>query len=281
MDRPRLSATAAPRTDPVSRDLQQRRATLIAANWKMYKTQAEAVAFVESFRAIQLGDGDVVDTLLFPAMTSLPAVTEAARGTRLEVGAQDMHWLDEGAYTGETSPTMLLALGCTHILIGHSERRRYFDETDETVNRKLLSALAHGLIPVVCVGETKDERAAGATAAVLERQVSAALRGVELADGDALVFAYEPLWIGDGSPAAPAVTEDAHTRIRGNVASVLGADIAQRTRILYGGSVDPENAASLLALADVDGALVGGASLEPQSFAAIVRTARFRTAAAR
>jgi triosephosphate isomerase len=282
MDRPRLSATAAPRTDPVSRDLQQRRATLIAANWKMYKTQAEAVAFVESFRAIQLGDGDVVDTLLFPAMTSLPAVTEAARGTRLEVGAQDMHWLDEGAYTGETSPTMLLALGCTHILIGHSERRRYFDETDETVNRKLLSALAHGLIPVVCVGETKDERAAGATAAVLERQVSAALRGVELADGDALIFAYEPLWaIGDGSPAAPAVTEDAHTRIRGNVASVLGADIAQRTRILYGGSVDPENAASLLALADVDGALVGGASLEPQSFAAIVRTARFRTAAAR
>jgi triosephosphate isomerase len=282
MDRSRLSATAALRTDPLSGDLQQRRATLIAANWKMYKTPAEAVAFVESFRAIQLGDSHVVETLLFPAMTSLSAVTEAARGTRLEVGAQDMHWLDEGAYTGETSPTMLLALGCTHVLIGHSERRRYFNETDETVNRKLLSALAHGLIPVVCVGETKDERAAGATAAVLERQVSAALRRVELADGDALIFAYEPLWaIGDGSPAAPALTEDAHTRIRANVASVLGAEVAQRTRILYGGSVDAENAPSLLDLADVDGALVGGASLEPQSFAAIVRTARFRIAAAR
>ncbi|MDQ2993058.1 MAG: triose-phosphate isomerase, partial [Candidatus Eremiobacteraeota bacterium] len=201
------------------------RPLLIAANWKMYKTPAEAVAFIEAFRAIDVGDGDGVETLLFPAMTSLPSVTEAARGTRLEIGAQDMHWLDEGAYTGETSPTMLLALGCTHVLIGHSERRRYFNETDETVNRKLLSALVHGLIPVVCVGETKAERAGGATAAVLARQVSAALRGVDVSGSDSLIFAYEPLWaIGDGISAAPPVTEDAHTRIRADVASVLGAE---------------------------------------------------------
>lgn len=258
------------------------RPPLIAANWKMHKTPAEAVAFIEGFRATDVGDGDGVETLLFPAMTSLPSVTEAARGTRLEVGAQDMHWLDEGAYTGETSPTMLLALGCTHVLIGHSERRRYFNETDETVNYKLRSALVHGLIPVICVGETKAERAGGATAAVLGRQVSAALRGVDISGADRLIFAYEPLWaIGDGTPAAPSVTEDAHTRIRANVASVMGGESAQRTRILYGGSVDAANAASLWGLADVDGALVGGASLDPQSFAAIARTAKSRTAAQR
>jgi triosephosphate isomerase len=277
MERSRLNANAARLIDPASRDRQLRR-PLIAANWKMHKNPIEAMAFVDGFQPIDPGDD--VETLLFPAMTSLPAVTEAARGTRLEVGAQDMHWLDEGAYTGETSPSMLLALGCTHVLIGHSERRRYFNETDETVNWKLRSALAHGLIPVVCVGETKSERAAGATAAVLGRQVSTALRGVDLSGTDSFIFAYEPLWaIGDGSAAAPSVTEDAHTRIRADVASVLGVDIAQQTRILYGGSVDPENAASLLALADVDGALVGGASLDPGSFAAIVRMVQFRTAA--
>lgn len=258
------------------------RQPLIAANWKMYKTPAEAVTFIEDFRTIDAGDGGGVETLFFPAMTSLPAVTEAVRGTLLEVGAQDMHWLDEGAYTGETSPTMLLAIGCTHVLIGHSERRKYFNETDETVNCKLRSALAHGLISVVCVGETKGERAAGATAGVLERQVSAALRGVDPSVAESLIFAYEPLWaIGDGTPAAPSVTEDAHTRIRANVSSVLGEHSAERTRILYGGSVDAENAAGLWALADVDGALVGGASLDPRSFAAIVRTARSRIAARR
>jgi triosephosphate isomerase len=267
MERSRLSVTSL-------------RTPLIAANWKMHKTPADAVAFIEDFRAIDAGDG--VETVLFPAMTSLPAVTEAARGTQLAVGAQDMHWLDDGAYTGETSPTMLLALGCTHVLIGHSERRRYFNETDETVNWKLRSALAHELTPVVCVGETKYERAAGATIAVLGHQVAAALRDVTLSSADRIVFAYEPLWaIGDDAPAAPAVIQDAHTRIRADMASMLGAEIAQRTRILYGGSVDSENAARLWALDDVDGALVGGASLDPRSFAAIVRTAQSRTAARR
>jgi triosephosphate isomerase len=255
------------------------RSPLIAANWKMHKSPAEAITFIEGFLAHDVRGGDVAETLLFPAMTSLPAVTEVARGTRLEIGAQDMHWLDEGAYTGETSPTMLLALGCTHVLIGHSERRRYFNETDETVNCKLRSALAHGLIPVVCVGETKAERASGATTDVLFRQVSIALRGVDRSRADGLIFAYEPLWaIGDKTPAAPSVIEVAHTQIRANIAAHVGADRAEHARILYGGSVNPDNAASLWALPDVDGALVGGASLDQHSFAAIVRTAQLRPA---
>jgi triosephosphate isomerase len=263
MERPKLSVRASVRPP------------LIAANWKMHKTPLEATAFIQDFRAITADDDDVVETLFFPAMTSLPAVTETARDTRLKVGAQDMHWLEEGAYTGETSPSMLLALGCSHVLIGHSERRSYFNETDETVNRKIRSALAHRLIPMVCVGETKGERDAGATAEVLARQVSVALRGVDSSGVDKLIFAYEPLWaIGAGASAAPSITEDAHTRIRANVASVLGKEVAQRTRIIYGGSVNPENATSLWELADVDGALVGGASLNPRSFAAIVRAAR-------
>ncbi len=273
MERSRVNTDVAQRPVRVGSSI---RPALIAANWKMHKTPAEAVAFIEAFRAIDVGG---VETLLFPAMTSLSWVTEATRGMRLDVGAQDMHWLGEGAYTGETSPTMLLAVGCTHVLIGHSERRRYFNETDETVNRKLLSAIAHGLIPVVCVGETKAERADGATAAVLERQVTVALRGVDITRSGSLIFAYEPLWaIGDGTQAGPSVTEDAHTWIRANVASVLGAESAQRTRILYGGSVDAENAAHLWMLADVDGVLVGGASLDPQSFAAIIRAAKLTAA---
>jgi triosephosphate isomerase len=182
-----------------------------------------------------------------------------------------MHWLDQGAYTGETSPLMLKALGVTHVLIGHSERRQYFNETDESVNLKLKSALAHGLIPIVCVGELLAEREANQTAEVLQRQTSIALSGIDPAAAAPLVIAYEPVWaIGTGRTATPEIADDAHKIIRAQIAKSLSPALGASTRILYGGSVKPDNTAILCACADIDGALVGGASLDPVSFAKIV-----------
>jgi triosephosphate isomerase len=182
-----------------------------------------------------------------------------------------MHWLDNGAYTGETSPIMLNAIGVTHVLIGHSERRQYFNETDETVNLKLKSALAHRLIPIVCVGEHKAEREAGKTNDVLRQQITVGLQGIDPASATPLIIAYEPVWaIGTGLTATPQIAEDAHRFIRAQIAEVLSPAIAASTRILYGGSVKPDNAASLCCLENIDGALVGGASLDPTSFAQIV-----------
>jgi triosephosphate isomerase len=207
-------------------------------------------------------------------MTSLPALVEAARNTQVHVGAQTMHWLNEGAYTGETSPTMLTAIGATHVLIGHSERRQYFNETDTTVNLKLKSALAHGLVPIVCVGEHLAEREAGHTANVLELQTSVALEGIDPTIAGPIVFAYEPVWaIGTGRTATPEIAEDAHKLIRAQIAKSLTPELAASIRILYGGSVKPDNAASLCCLEDIDGALVGGASLDPTSFAQIIKNA--------
>ncbi len=246
------------------------RKPLIAANWKMYKNPAEATAFLSNLLPL-VENRQQVEIVLCPSMTSLPALIEAARSTPIQVGAQTMHWLDCGAFTGETSPTMLTALGCSHVLIGHSERRQYFNETDETVNLKLKAAFANGLIPIVCVGEHLAEREDGQTGAVLDRQVSAALSGISPEQAGALVFAYEPVWaIGTGRTATPQIAEDAHKIIRSRVASSLGPTLAKSTRILYGGSVKPDNAASLCCLEDIDGALVGGASLDPQSFALII-----------
>ncbi len=246
------------------------RTPLIAANWKMYKNPAEATAFLSTLLPL-IAHRQQVEIVVCPSMTSLPALIEAARSTNVRVGSQTMHWLDCGAYTGETSPTMLTALGCSHVLIGHSERRQYFNETDETVNLKLKAALAHGLIPIVCVGEHLAERESGQTGAVLERQVSAALTGIAPEEAGSLVFAYEPVWaIGTGRTATPQLAEEAHKMIRGQIASALGPALASSTRILYGGSVKPDNAASLCCLDDIDGALVGGASLDPQSFALII-----------
>jgi triosephosphate isomerase len=249
------------------------RKPIYAANWKMHKTEKEAVSFVRSFSAPSVSTE--IEILIFPSTTSLSAVVEASRGSELSIGAQNMHWLESGPYTGETSPTMLLALGCTHVLIGHSERRRYFDETDETVNLKLKSALAHGLTPVVCVGENKRERDSGKMETVLEKQVTAALLGVTAKSVSGLIFAYEPIWaIGTGNAATPAIAEDAHKHIRSIVASILGSDFAhQKTRILYGGSVAPNNASNLIGLEDIDGALIGGASLDTDSFTETIRNA--------
>lgn len=246
---------------------------LIAANWKMYKTPEESVSFIETFTPL-LPPSLKAETVLFPSATSLPAAVAAARSKGIAVGAQNMNWLDCGAYTGETSPPMVVAVGCTHILIGHSERRQYCNETDDIVNLKLKSALAHSLIPIVCVGEHLDQRESGQTSAVLERQVSAALSGIDPANAGNIVFAYEPVWaIGTGRTATPQIAEDAHKLIRNFIAAALGNDLAQRTRILYGGSVKPDNAAALCCIKDVDGALVGGASLDPVSFAEIVKNA--------
>jgi triosephosphate isomerase len=246
------------------------RKPLIAANWKMYKTPAESLTFLQTFLPL-IADEQRAEMLLCPSATSLPAIVEAARNTPILIGAQNMHWHTEGAYTGETSPLMLCAIGVTHILIGHSERRQYFNETDTTVNLKLKSALAHGLTPIVCVGEQLNEREANLTAKVLELQVSVALEGIHPDTASSLIFAYEPVWaIGTGHTATPQTAEHAHKIIRARIAKSLTPALAVSTRILYGGSVKPDNAASLCCLEDIDGALVGGASLDPTSLAQII-----------
>ena len=246
------------------------RKKLIAANWKMYKTPEEARTFVKTFIPLAAGQKHA-DIVLCASPTLLPAVVDAAKNNPIRVAAQDMHWLDQGAYTGETSPLMLKALGVTHVLIGHSERRQYFNETDESVNLKLKSALAHGLVPIVCVGELLAERESNQTEEVLVRQTSIALNGIEASAARPIVIAYEPVWaIGTGKTATPEIADEAHKIVRAQVAKSLGQEIADGMRILYGGSVKPDNTGSLCACGDIDGALVGGASLDPQSFAAIV-----------
>jgi triosephosphate isomerase len=246
------------------------RKALIAANWKMYKTPAEAKAFTDAF--LPLVAGHTRDEIaLFPSVTSLATVVEAVAGSNVLAGLQNMHFAEEGAYTGETSAAMLLAVGATHTLIGHSERRQYFNETDEIVNKKLHTAIKHGIVPVVCVGEVLAEREAGQTGHVLLNQLKGALHGITAHQAHSLVIAYEPVWaIGTGKTATPEMAIEAHMTIRAELASILGSHVANATRILYGGSVKPENATALLGQDEIDGALVGGASLKPDSFAAIV-----------
>jgi len=246
------------------------RKPVIAGNWKMYKTPRESLAFLTKFLPM-VADHTRDDIALFPTMTSLGYVLDAVKGTNVRAGAQTMHWLNEGPYTGQTSPTMLASIGCTHVLLGHSERRMYAHETDEMVNWKLKAALDHGLTPVVCVGESEEKRHAGLTEAVLRWQIACALNGLEPESSAALVIAYEPIWaIGTGSTATPNQAQEAHAIIRREVAATLGQERADATRILYGGSVKPENTAMLMSQPDIDGALVGGASLDPETFYKIV-----------
>src|SRR5579871_2016879 len=247
------------------------RKKLIAANWKMYKTPAEAKAFVEAFVPLVAGyNRDEI--ALFPSPVLLPTVIAAAKGSSIAIGAQNIHFAEEGAYTGETSIGQLIAVGGTHTLIGHSERRQYFAETDEIVNKKLHTALKHGVIPVVCIGEVLEEREAGKTADVLKRQVTGAFAGITADMAKPVVIAYEPVWaIGTGKTATPEMAADAHRIVRAEVAKLLGTEIAANMRILYGGSVKPDNATALLSQQEIDGALVGGASLNPESFTAIVK----------
>lgn len=247
------------------------RKALIAANWKMYKTPAEAKAFVDAF--LPLVAGHTRDEIaLFPSPVLLPTVVPACKGSNVAVGAQNIHFAEEGAYTGETSIGQLLAVGGTHTLIGHSERRQYFAETDEIVNKKLHTALKHNVVPVICVGEVLEEREAGETGQVLKTQVTGAFAGITADSAKPIVIAYEPVWaIGTGKTATPEMAADAHRMIRAEVAKLLGAPVAEAMRILYGGSVKPENATALLSQHGIDGALVGGASLKPDSFEKIVK----------
>jgi len=250
------------------------RKALIAANWKMYKTPAEAKAFVDAF--LPLVAGHTRDEIaLFPSPVLLPTVVPACKGSNVAVGAQNIHFAEEGAYTGETSVGQLIAVGGTHTLIGHSERRQYFAETDEIVNKKLHTALKHGIVPVVCIGEVLEEREAGKTASVLKTQVTGAFAGIPGLAAEAIssiVIAYEPVWaIGTGRTATPEIAADAHRIIRAEVAKLFGAGVAAAMRILYGGSVKPDNATALIGQEEIDGALVGGASLKPDLFTAIVK----------
>ena len=247
------------------------RKALIAANWKMFKTPTEGKAFVDAF--LRLVDGHNRDEIaLFPSPVLLPAVIEAARGSQIAVGAQNIHFAEEGAFTGETSVGQLKAVGGTHTLIGHSERRQYFGETNEIVNKKLQTALRHRIMPVVCIGEMLEEREAGKTADVLKTQILGAFAGIMPEVADTIVVAYEPVWaIGTGKTATPEMAAEAHAIIRTEVSELLGAEVATKMRILYGGSVKPENATSLIGQEEIDGALVGGASLKPELFAAIVK----------
>ena len=247
------------------------RKKLIAANWKMYKTQQQAQEFVRAFLP-QLAGHDRDEVILCPTALCIPATVEAAKGSAVAVGAQNIHWETEGAYTGELSADMIAAAGCTHVIIGHSERRQYFGETDAGVNKKLVAALKAELTPIVCVGEVLEEREAGITDDVLRTQCSIAFRGISGKKAHKLVVAYEPVWaIGTGRTATPEIAASAHATIRSEAAKAFGEELAAKLRILYGGSVKPENALSLMSEREIDGALVGGASLDPVSLAAIVK----------
>lgn len=247
------------------------RKKIIAANWKMYKTPWEALAFLDTFLpVVEKHTRDEI--LIFPTATSLTTVIERVQGTNVHAGAQTMHWLNEGPYTGQTSPTMLTSIGATHVLLGHSERRLYANESYEHVNLKLKAAIAHNLIPVLCLGEMLADRQAGYTKDTLLAQMGAALANLPVEKVKTLVIAYEPVWaIGTGSTATPEVADEAHAMIRTELSERYGPVAAYQTRILYGGSVKPENCASLLQMPNIDGALIGGASLDPHSLAQIVQ----------
>ncbi|MBI4412859.1 MAG: triose-phosphate isomerase [candidate division NC10 bacterium] len=247
------------------------RTPLIAGNWKMYKTATEGAALAREL-CQRLGSGGGVEVAVCPPFPALAAVGMALQGSGIALGAQDMHWEKEGAFTGAVSAGMLLHLGCRFVILGHSERRQHFGETDASVQRKVRAALAEGLTPIVCVGETLTERDGGQTLAVVARQVRAALEGLTGADLGRLILAYEPVWaIGTGRTATPEQAQDVHRALR-RLLGELGGGSA--TRILYGGSVKAENAAALLRESDIDGALVGGASLVAEQFARIVEAAR-------
>ncbi len=248
------------------------RKKVIAANWKMYKTDDETTAFFEKFLAL-VADHTRDEIVICPPFTSLHAAA-AIKNPVIKIGAQNFYWQKEGAFTGEISAEMLLAAGCTHVIIGHSERRQYFGETDDTVNLKLKAALEAGLVPIVCVGEVLEERESGLTEDVLRRQCLRAFHAIPAKKAATMIIAYEPVWaIGTGKTATPQLAAEAHLLLRGEAGKTFGQEFANQLRILYGGSVKPENAKALMAEPEIDGALVGGASLDPTSFAAIVKYA--------
>ena len=250
------------------------RVPLIAGNWKMFKTVQEAVVFTKELRSL-IKDVTDVEIVVAPPFTALHAVAEAARNSNVSVSAQDLHWEREGAFTGEISAPMIKDAGAEFAIAGHSERRRLFAETDAIVNRKAQAAISAELTPIVCVGETLEERERGDTLSILDRQIQGCLEGIRSEHVAELVVAYEPVWaIGTGRNATSAQAADAHAHIRKRLRQWFGADAADRCRVIYGGSVKPDNIRELIAAGDVDGALVGGSSLEVRSFADIVTRSR-------
>src|SRR5260221_10737263 len=250
------------------------RTPFIAGNWKMFKTVHEAVVFVKELRGL-VKDVTDVDIVVGAPYTALHAVAEAARNSSVAVAAQNLHWEREGAFTGEVSAAMIKEAGAEYVIIGHSERRRLFGETDVIVNRKVTAAIGAGVIPIMCVGETLEERERNETLAILDRQIKDGLDGVNGDQVAALVVAYEPVWaIGTGRNATAAQAGEAHAHIRMRLRQWFGAEAAEQCRVIYGGSVKPDNISQLIAEPDVDGALVGGASLDLKSFSDIVTASR-------
>lgn len=247
------------------------RKPVIAGNWKMHKTASESVRLASQIKAL-LGDFDAVEVIIGPNFTALKSVGEAIAGSKIGLAAQDLFWEDEGAYTGEVSARMLKDIGCSHVIIGHSERRQFFGETDSGVNKKAKAAHLSGLTPIICVGETLAERRAGSTFAVVRGQIQSALEGMTSDQIINSIIAYEPVWaIGTGVTASPDQAQEVHRFIRSLIADGFGAAAAEGVRIQYGGSVKPDNISELMAQPDIDGALVGGASLSAEDFAKIVR----------
>ena len=249
------------------------RKKIIAGNWKMNIKPSETAALVKGV-AEATKDFAGVDIVCCTPAIDIPAAVAAAAGTRVEIGAENAHWEEKGAFTGEISTGMLIDAGAKYVIIGHSERRQYFGETDETVNLRARAAIAAGLTAIVCVGETDEEREAGKLVEVIERQMNVGLKDVTAADCDRLVIAYEPVWaIGTGKTATPDQAQEVHALIRATLAKLVGAETAERVRIQYGGSMKPGNAAELLAKQDIDGGLIGGAALKAADFAGIVAAA--------
>jgi triosephosphate isomerase len=246
------------------------RKPVMAGNWKLYKTPSEAAGFVHDLAPLVAASSHA-EIVVCPPFIDIGAAVDAARGATIEIGAQDLFWLNEGAYTGEISAPMLIAAGCKWVIVGHSERRQYFGETDESVFKKTAAAVEAGLTPIVCVGERLEEREAGMTEKVLATQFAGGLSALTPEQFARIVIAYEPIWaIGTGRTATPEMAAQAHHFLREQIGIRFGDEAAAACRILYGGSVKPDNVKGLMAQEDLDGALVGGASLDPASFAAIV-----------
>jgi triosephosphate isomerase len=247
------------------------RKPLIVANWKMNKTVSEALEFVKNLKANvkSITDRDIVICAPF---TSLASINELLENTNIYLGAQNLFWEEKGAYTGEISPVMLVDVGCKYVIIGHSERRQYFGEMDETVNKKLLAALKYGLIPIVCVGETLEQREKNITNKIIEKQVKIGLSNLSNEQAQNVVIAYEPVWaIGTGKTATPQQAQEVQEFIRKLYAEMYGKNISEKIRILYGGSIKPDNFSELMKLPDIDGGLIGGASLNIDSFIKLIK----------
>jgi len=250
------------------------RRPIIAGNWKMYKTAGEALELVNGLKAELKGES-AVDIVVCPPFTAIAKAAEVLKGSNIAYGAQDVYWEEEGAFTGEVAPKMLTDLGCGFCIVGHSERRTYFGETNETVNKKAKAALKHGLTPIMCVGERLEERDSGKTFDVVKDHIEGGLAGFTKEDALKIVIAYEPVWaIGTGRTATPEQAQEVHKHIRSLLGKMFGEEVSSKVRIQYGGSVKPDNVKAIMAGEDIDGALVGGASLKVKDFAEIVRQSK-------